>query len=185
MCGRLVYRTRSLPAQRRPRLATSPGARPIRLLIEANHVAGRISKPRGNLWRVGADRLDDFAAACDDGFHRCGHAVDHDVYEESGLGRRRPTGDPGATDLSDGIVEREVTVTAPANIPAENPTIELRRPPDVCGGNLEGADLTISKNPWHRRGNPLCRGGSGGPGAGRLGRQGPPEGEAPFPSTYP
>src|SRR2546430_5266474 len=175
MCGRLVYRTRSLPAQRRPRLATSPGARPIRLLIEANHVAGRISKPRGNLWRVGADRLDDFAAACDDGFHRCGHAVDHDVYEESGLGRRRPTGDPGATDLSDGIVEREVTVTAPANIPAENPTIELRRPPDVCGGNIQGAKLTVSNKRGHKRGDPFSRGGARGTARTRLGAHSPPE----------
>ncbi len=61
-----------------------------RLLVESNDVAGRVPEPRGDLGRVHADGLHDFASVGDYGVDGPCDAVDHDVEEEARLRRRRP-----------------------------------------------------------------------------------------------
>jgi hypothetical protein len=46
---------------------------PVRLLIEAQHIASRITKPSSDLGRIWPDRLNDLAAMRDEGINRFGH----------------------------------------------------------------------------------------------------------------
>ena len=61
----------------------------VRLLIEPDDVPARIAEPRGDFRRIRANRLHDLASVGDEGVNRRGHAVHHDVDEQSGR-RWRP-----------------------------------------------------------------------------------------------
>jgi hypothetical protein len=55
------------------------------LLVEADHISGRVAESRCDLGRVRADRLRHFASIGQDQVKCRGHAVDHDVNEQAGL----------------------------------------------------------------------------------------------------
>src|SRR5205823_14639398 len=101
------------------------GSRPAGLLIEADHVARRVAKPRRDLGRIRADRLDDLSSLRDDAIERGGDAVDHDVEEHADLGRRLATRHPGSAHLAGGVVECEVTVATRPDLPAEDLRVEV------------------------------------------------------------
>src|SRR5437016_14480732 len=67
----------------------------LRLLVEADYVAGGVAEPGSDLGGGGADGLDDFALVGEDGVEGGGHAVAHDVKEKAGLGGGRAAEDEG------------------------------------------------------------------------------------------
>jgi hypothetical protein len=76
----------------------------LRLLVEADYVAGGVAEPGSDLGGVGADGLDDFALVGEDGVEGGGHAVAQDVKQKAGLGGGRASEDEGAADLAGGVV---------------------------------------------------------------------------------
>src|SRR5262249_7576152 len=110
------------------------------LLVEADDVAARIADAGGDLRRVAADRLHQLAAVRDGLLDGGRDAVDHDVEEEAGLAGRRPPSHPGAAHLADAVVEGRLAVAALAQAPAEDGAVELGRPGDVGGGDLDVTD---------------------------------------------
>src|SRR6267143_1986405 len=121
----------------------------MRLLVETDDVPRRIPKPGGNFRSVDADGLHDLASVGYDRVHGGGDAVNHDVNEQTGLWRRRPTGHPGAADLTDSVVEGGLPVTSLSETPAEDGLVEGGGTTDVPSRNLHVADLTVSKRRRH------------------------------------
>src|SRR5579884_3186100 len=76
-----------------------------RLLVDAQNVTSRVAKVGVDFVLVRFDRLDDFAAGSGDGLGRGCGIGDHNVYEQAGTRRGRTVKDPGATHLTDGVVE--------------------------------------------------------------------------------
>jgi hypothetical protein len=68
-----------------------------RFLIQADYVAGGITKPRGSFGGIATDRLHDHATACDYGVDSVGNTIDHYVNQEAGLSHRRSAEHPCAT----------------------------------------------------------------------------------------
>jgi hypothetical protein len=60
-------------------------SRAVRLLIQADHVPARVTKPCSDLGCVTADRLDDLAPSRGHLLDRVGDAVDHHVDEETNI----------------------------------------------------------------------------------------------------
>src|SRR5262245_11582376 len=112
-------------------------------LVEAEHVACRIAKARGDLWCIPADGLDDLAAVGDDGVDGRGHAVHHDVNEKPRLRRRRPAAHPTAAHFADRVVERKGAVAPLPDVPAEYFRVEVGRATDVCGRDFYVTDLAV------------------------------------------
>src|ERR1700749_4369093 len=63
-CSAMPSNSKAMDIQVRP---------PVRLLIEAQHIASRITKPSSDLGRIWPDRLNDLAAMRDEGINRFGH----------------------------------------------------------------------------------------------------------------
>src|SRR6266850_259548 len=121
----------------------------LRTLIQPDHVSARISEPRGDLRRIGADRLHDFSPGGDYGIGSRGHAVDHDVNHQAGRTRRWPANDPGATDFAGTVVEGDRAITAFPDVPAENPAVEIGGACNVGRRHFDIADLPVRKRGRH------------------------------------
>src|SRR5712692_861767 len=87
------------------------------LLVNADDVPRGVTERGDHLPRMGIDWLYDLTARRDDRLDRRGGAGGHDVNHQTGLGRRRPTEDPGAADLVDGVVERSHHVASLSDLP--------------------------------------------------------------------
>src|SRR5262249_7699008 len=118
-------------------------SRALRLLIQADHVPARVSKSRGDLGRVSADRLDDLAPGRGHLVDRVGDAVDHHVDEETTLWHRRPASYPAAAPLAGRIVEGERAVAAAPDSPPEHVPVEASGALDVDCRDLEVTDLPV------------------------------------------
>src|SRR5205823_4206768 len=120
-----------------------------RLLIKPDHVACRVAEPCGNLGRVRADGLHDFATARDHCVQGCGHAIDHDVEEIPGRGGGRAPEDPGAAYFAGRVVKGSGAISAFPDVPAEHPLVKVGRARNVSGGKLDVADLAVRKRGRH------------------------------------
>jgi hypothetical protein len=138
----------------------TPGAISVAgLLVEAEDVPGWIPEPRGDLWCVDADRLDDLAAVGEDCFDRRGNAVDHDVDQQTWLGRRRSTVHPSSAHLTRTVVESGVSITPLSDLPAEDCLVESRGASDVDRRNLgewAARAVIIPPGPDRNRGDSRC-----------------------------
>src|SRR6266545_3741158 len=85
------------------------------LLIEAEDVASRITKPGGDLGKICSDGLHDLSAVGDDQIERCSDSVDHNVDYHTRGRRQWPTGDPRAADLANTVVKCDAAVAALPN----------------------------------------------------------------------
>jgi hypothetical protein len=92
------HQKRVASAQNRPR---AEAWSLLRLLVEADNVAGGVAEPGSDLGGVGAHGLDDFALVGEDGVEGGGHAVAHDVKQKAGLGGGRASEDEGGGGIYD------------------------------------------------------------------------------------
>src|SRR5258706_1135173 len=114
-----------------------------RLLIQSNHVPGRICEAARESRCIDTNRLDNLASLRDDRVHGRLHAVDHDINQKSSRGGGRTPRHPRSTDSAHRVVERERAVTSPARLPAEDARVERGGAIDVDGRNLEITDLAV------------------------------------------
>ena len=131
----------------------------LRLLVEANYVAGGVAESGSDFGGVGADGLDDFALVGEDGVEGGGHAVAHDVKQKAGLGGGRASEDEGAADLAGGVVKGGAAIAAFADGPVEDLVVEVGGARDVGGRELEVADFAVGGGGGHLGG---CHSNGGG-----------------------
>ena len=120
------------------------------LLVEAENVSRGIAEARGDFRRVRANGLHEFAALGHELIDSRGHAVDHDIDEQSGRRRRRPARDPCPAHLAHSIVEGEGAVTPLSGLPTKNLFVEFSRALDVARGYLDVADFAVTQSWSHR-----------------------------------
>ena len=89
------------------------------------------------------------AAIGNDRVHSRSRAIDHDVNENAGLGRRWTPEYPPAAHLSGSIVKRGLAVAALPDAPTEHPAIELGGARHIGRRNLEVADFSVRKRGSH------------------------------------
>src|SRR5262249_6247388 len=114
-----------------------------RLLVEADHIAARIEKARGDLGRIRADRLHDFRSRGGNSFYGFGHAVDHDVDHESRLRGGRTAQHPCAAYLACRVIKRDAAISAAADVPPKETLVKLGRLINIVGGHLDVADFAV------------------------------------------
>src|ERR1700676_1892189 len=114
--------------------------RQARLLVDAEEVPGWVEERRQDLTPGRSRRKHDVAPAGSDRGGGGGCIGNHDVGQDAGLGIRCPVENPGATDLSGGVVEGRTVGIAKPNVPAEDTLVESSRLADV-----ESRDLQIAE----------------------------------------
>lgn len=120
-----------------------------RILIKPDHIPRWIAKPSRNLRRIRPDRLQDLPAVSYDSLKHCGHAIHHDVDQETWRGRWRPPQNPRPANLTDPVVERRATVSALPDVPAEDRAIETSRTRNIDRRNLEVTNLAVPERGRH------------------------------------
>src|SRR5262249_22232008 len=123
----------------------------LALLEDADDIASGVAESCGDLRRVAADRLHDFAAVGDDLFYGGSHAVHHDVKEKSGICAGRPSEHPGPAHFTHTVVKGDAAIAALANIPAERFFVELGRALGIFGRHFDVADFSVGKRRRHQQ----------------------------------
>jgi len=113
------------------------------LLVDAEDVAGRVLEAGGDFGVVASDGLGDRASGGGDGLDGGGGVVHHDVDEEAGVGGGWAVEDPSSAYLAGGVVKGGCSVTAGADLPAEDGLIEFGGAGDVGRWDFYVTDLSV------------------------------------------
>jgi hypothetical protein len=93
----------------------------------------------------------------DDRVRRRGYAIHHDVDQQAGLVRGRPSQYPCAADLAYTVVKSDAAVASFAYVPAKDLLVEFRRASYVASRHLDVTDFAVHNCGRHRflQGNQL------------------------------
>jgi hypothetical protein len=113
------------------------------LLIETKYISTRVSEPRGDLWRIDADWLYEFAPVGKNRLYRGGDTIHHDVYQQARRCRGWSFEDPCTGHFTYPIIEGDGAIVAPPDPPAEDFLVEPGRTIDIDCGHFDVADLPV------------------------------------------
>ena len=83
------------------------------------------------------------SSVSDDRLDRRLGVVDHDIEQQTRIGRRLPAGHPRSTHLSDRVVESSCPVASLPEPPAEDGLVEGSRGLDIGRRDLDVTDLSV------------------------------------------
>src|SRR5207237_9207644 len=100
----------------------------------------------GNLRSITTYRLHDLSSVRNHRVDRCGDAINHDINQESRLGRWFPPQHPSAAHFANRIIKGNCAVAACPGIPTEDRLVEVGGSRNVARRHFQVTYLSVSKS---------------------------------------